>query len=191
MKTLKLVLKFTDCTEFSQNDRALFCERPSHVVLNHWRDIKQNTKYGLSLCSIWDTIRYCKKILDSEQCCWQTRNTLLTRISQPFKDGMSSLLYSTTMCCTASPLSFLSPGNEWLLYKVPTPHLLDVGQPQLHCHHAQIQHTTYLCGTWQRCLIKLNIVFYLHITLRGGFGSTNPKLFLILKTEESKVKYFI
>lgn len=133
---------------------------------------------------------HCKKILDPE-CCWQTRNTLLTRISQHFEDGMSSFLYSMTMCCTVSPLSLLSPGNEWLLYQVPTPHLCDVGQAQLHCYQAQMQHTKYLRGTWQRWLIKLNIVFYLHVTSRGGFGSTNPKVFLILKTEESKVNYFI
>lgn len=43
-KTLKLVLKFIDCTEISQSDRARFLERLTHAILNHYRDSKQNTK---------------------------------------------------------------------------------------------------------------------------------------------------
>lgn len=39
-KTLTLVLKFIDFTEFSQNDRVTFLERLTHVILKHRRDIK-------------------------------------------------------------------------------------------------------------------------------------------------------
>lgn len=125
----------------------------------------------------------------------QSRALLTAHKQTPVSRGFPNTLQTELQAfirqklCRAPPLALLRAGNECYLHKVPAPHLFTVCWIQPCCHCAQ--NTNYLRGKWQRCLIKLNIVFYLHITYRGGFWSTNIKIFLILERGEHNQLFHI